>query len=633
MAVILGRCEVPGHNVYNVAMCGIVGYVGKRQAWPIIVQGLETLEYRGYDSSGIVVLDPPNNTEFHRAVGKVTELKASINGRIPTGTVGLGHTRWATHGKPTLLNAHPHTGPLGEVAVVHNGIVENFLELKRTLVAEGHVFTSETDTEVIAHIIEGVLSENKTFEEAFASVVSRIQGANAVVALCIDQPDRIMAFRRGHAGGLAISHQDSESIVASDVHAILPHSSTVTFLEDGEIATISENRVDIFNSHLIPVVRKFHSIPLEWTVVGKDGYRHFMLKEIMEQSQVVSQILSGRIDFENRSFQLEELPFSLDEINDIDNIRLIGSGTSYNAALLGRYFMETLSGIPSEAETSSEFRYRQPIINEKTLVISIGQSGETADTLGAMAVAQAKGARTITICNVDGSQATRMAEAKLLMRCGLEIGVASTKTFMASIIILTILGAYLGQKRGFIDKKTLSTLVADISYLPRLIGEMLGNHEPYKKLSRELFRYEHLIYLGRGSMYPIAMEGALKIKEISYIHAEAHSAGEMKHGPIALIDDRMATIALAPQTALYEKMMNNIKEIKARDGIVVAVSTEGDDELPQEVDHILQIPKVSELVNAIISTIPMQLLAYYIAIQRGCDVDQPRNLAKSVTVE
>ena len=614
-------------------MCGIVGYVGFRQAWPLVLAGLQRLEYRGYDSAGVVTLDHPGPLEFHQSVGKVSDLVSSLNGVSPGGTLGLGHTRWATHGRPSLANAHPHADCHQQVAVVHNGIVENFLELKHALADRGHAFTSETDSEVIAHLIEEVLAREEGFEVAFSQATSHIRGANAVVAICREDPHKMLGLRLGNAGGIAVAHREGETVLASDLPAITSFSSEVTFLEDGEIVAATPQGVRFIGPGGEPVSKKPQRIAQGWASVDKQGYRHFMLKEIMEQPQAMASALRGQVDFHRGRVELENFPLSRREITELQRVILIGCGTSLHAAMVGRNLVEQLSGLPAEAESSSEFRYRDPAIDPRTLVVTVGQSGETADTLAAMEAVKQRRGRLVTICNVEGSQATRLAEGTLLMRSGVEIGVASTKTFVASMSLLTLLSLYLGQVSDFLPGSTRQKVLEHLARLPNLTGKILADHDPYKNLARKLYRYDHLLYLGRGISYPIAMEGALKLKEISYIHAEGYAAGEMKHGPIALIDDKMATVALAPRSGLYDKMVNSIKEVKARDGLVVAVATEGDRELASQVDGAVYIPEAPDLLTPFLSVIPLQLLAYYIAVQRGCDVDQPRNLAKSVTVE
>ena len=599
-----------------------------------MLAGLQRLEYRGYDSAGVVTLDHPNPLEFHQSVGKVSDLVSSLNGVIPEGTLGLGHTRWATHGRPSLANAHPHADCHQQVAVVHNGIVENFLELKRDLMDRGHVFTSETDSEVIAHLIEEELIKEEGFETAFSQAASHIRGANAVVAIWRGDPHKMLGLRLGNAGGIAVAHnRDGETVLASDLPALISFSNEVTFLEDGEIVAATTQGVRFISPRGAPVSKKPQHISRERASVDKEGYRHFMLKEIMEQPQAMASALRGQVDFQRGRVELENFPISQTEITELQRVVLIGCGTSLHAAMVGRDLVEQLSGLPAEAESSSEFRYRDLAIDRRTLVVTVGQSGETADTLAAMETVKQRGGRLLTICNVEGSQATRLAEGTLFMRSGVEIGVASTKTFVASMSLLTLLSLHLGQASGFLPDSTRQEVLEHLARLPNLMGKILADHNPYKNLARKLYRYDHLLYLGRGINYPIAMEGALKLKEISYIHAEGYAAGEMKHGPIALIDDKMATVALALRSGLYNKMVNNIKEVKARDGLVVAVATEGDRELASQVDDAVYIPEAPDFLTPFLSVIPLQLLAYYIAVQRGCDVDQPRNLAKSVTVE
>jgi glucosamine--fructose-6-phosphate aminotransferase (isomerizing) len=614
-------------------MCGIVGYVGHRQAWPLILEGLQRLEYRGYDSAGVVTLAPPRPLEFHQAVGKVSHLVASLNGNSPQGALGLGHTRWATHGRPSVANAHPHTDCKGAVAVVHNGIVENFLELKQDLISRGHKFSSETDSEVIPHLLEEGLAREEGFEKAFRRMASLIKGANAVVALCQEEPGKLFALRLGNAGGIAVAKMPGETILASDIPALIPFSCEVTFLENGEMVVASADTVRYLDAGGNPLAKCSQVIPQEWAAIGKEGYRHFMLKEIMEQPQAIASAFRGQVDFQAGRVELENFPIPKADLKKLRKVFLVGCGTSLHAAMVGRHFIERLAQIPAEAESGSEFRYRNPAVDKNTLVVSIGQSGETADTLAAMEYVKRHGARLITICNNDGSQASRLAEGTLFMRSGPEMAVASTKTFMASLSLLALLAIYLGKSRDSISADEQSRLLAELARLPNLVGEVLAGEKAYKKLARDLHQFDHFLYLGRGILQPIALEGALKLKEVSYIHAEGYAAGEMKHGPIALIDDKMATVALAPRTDLYDKMLNNIKEVKARDGLVLAVATQGDQALASEVDHVVNIPPTSDLSTPFLMVVPLQMLAYHIAVQRGCDVDQPRNLAKSVTVE
>ncbi len=620
-------------------MCGIIGYVGNQEAWPIILEGLQRLEYRGYDSAGIAVIDPDGKLEFRKTVGKVKGLLDNLQLGVPRGSVGLGHTRWATHGAPSHANAHPHTECTHRVAVVHNGIVENFLELKRDLQARGHAFTSETDSEVIAHLIEEGLSEGYSLERACREMAGLLRGSQAIAAMWTEDEPVLCALRLGHAGGLVVAHHKGQGIVGSDLAAALPllgrncSSQRVVYLESGEMALITRETVKYQDLDGNSLVKQSARVSPEDLFIDKGGHRHFMLKEIMEQPQAVSGAMRERVDLTKGRVVLPEFPISDIDICSLDKVVLIGCGTSLHAAQVGRHLVERLAGLPAEADSASEFRYRSPLINSQTLVVSIGQSGETADTIAAMQEAQERGARLITICNTEGSQATRLAEGTLYMRSGIEIGVASTKTFIASLTILTLLAAYLGQVRGFLTHSDSRQLVDDLALCPRLLGEVLAGAEKYQDLARRLNVYNNFLFLGRGMNAIIALEGALKLKEISYIHAEGYPAGEMKHGPIALIDRQMATLALAPQDKLYDKMVSNIREVKARDGVVIAVLTEGDEELAAEVDEVIFIPHVPEALAPLVTTVPLQLLAYHIAVRRGCDVDQPRNLAKSVTVE
>ena len=620
-------------------MCGIVGYVGDREAWPIILEGLQRLEYRGYDSAGIAIVDQSGQLQFRKTVGKVNGLTASGQEDVPQGCLGLGHTRWATHGKPTYANAHPHTDCHQRIAVVHNGIVENFLALKQELLSNGHKFVSETDTEVITHLIEEGIDQGNSFEDAFLRMGRIVEGSQTVTATFLGEAGKICALRLGHAGGIVVAHRDGQGIIGSDLPAMLPllrqepQAGQVGFLDSGEMASITTEGVvyrDIDGKEIDKQLRSVSPVDVQ---IDKGGYRHFMLKEIMEQPQAVASVLRSRVDFQEGLIDLPELGYSLQELKDIKRVILIGCGTSLHAAQVGRYLFEQLAGLPAEAEAASEFRYRDPIIDSDTLVVAIAQSGETADTVAAMQMVREKGGRLVTICNVEGSQTTRLAEATLYMGSGTEIGVASTKTYIAALTVLSLFAGYLGQSRGFLSREDTRRLVDQLAKCPRLMGDMLADTSVYQRLARRFSSYNYFLFLGRGINAPIALEGALKLKEISYIHAEGYPAGEMKHGPIALIDHEMATLALAPNGSLYDKMVNNILEVKARDGVVVAVVTEGNQELVDQVDELLFIPEIDELLTPILATVPLQLLAYHIAVLRGCDVDQPRNLAKSVTVE
>ena len=620
-------------------MCGIVAYVGRNDAWPIIYEGLKRLEYRGYDSAGIAVVDDSGALHLRKTVGKVSGLDAEIRGCAPRGSLGLGHTRWATHGPPSRANAHPHTDCSRRVALVHNGIVENHLELKRRLTASGHVFQSETDTEALSHLVEEGLSLGLSFEEAFLRMGRMVKGSSAITATLQGEDGPICAMRLGYAGGIVVAHHDGQGIIASDLPALLPvlergaGAPGVGFLEGGEMAVVTREGVQYRDLSGNPIVKEPRRVSRDDVLVDKGGYRHFMLKEIMDQPQAMTAALRDRADFANGRVEFPGFPLSAPEVRQLERVMLIGCGTSLHAAQVGRHYIERLAGIPAEAESASEFRYRDPIISPGTLVVSVGQSGETADTVAAMHLAREKGATLVTICNAEESQAARVADGALYMRAGLEVGVASTKTFVASLTILQLLAAYLGGIRGHLGADDVRRLVDDLARGPGLIGEILAKADSYRELARRIGHYNNFLFLGRGANAAIASEGALKLKEISYIHAEGYPAGEMKHGPIALIDPGMCTVALAPRDGLRDKTLSNIKEVKARDGAVVAVLTEGDEDAAAQVDYPLFIPEAPELLQPLLTTVPLQLLSYHIALLRGCDVDQPRNLAKSVTVE
>ena len=620
-------------------MCGIIGYVGGQEAWPIIFEGLRRLEYRGYDSAGIAIVDAQGDIQLRKTVGKVNGLEGGESPDHPQGSVGLGHTRWATHGRPSNENAHPHVDCQHRIAVVHNGIVENYLELKRRLADGGHTFESETDTEVLTHLVEEGMDRGLSFQEAFRRMGRIVKGSQAISAVLEGEKAEICALRLGHAGGIVVAQAEGQAIIGSDLPALLPllHSESntgqVAFLETGEMVVITRDQVEYKDLEGNHIDKQPRMVSLEEVLVDRSGYSHFMLKEIMEQPQAVASAMRERINFETRRIELPDFPFSAQEIAELDRVVLVGCGTSLNAAHVGRYLVERFSGLPAEAESASEFRYRDPFIGPLTLVVSIGQSGETADTVAAMQMVKDKGAKLITICNSEGSQASRIADGSLYMRAGIEIGVASTKTFIASLTILNLLAIFLGQSRGVIDITKSQELVDGLAQIPRLIGDLLANGAVYQHLAQEYASFNNFLFLGRGLNSPIATEGALKLKEISYIHAEGYPAGEMKHGPIALVDSAMATVALAPKGSLYDKVVNNVKEVKAREGRVLAVLTEGDTQLSTDVDHTLYIPDAPEHLVPLLATIPLQMLAYHIALLRERDVDQPRNLAKSVTVE
>ena len=614
-------------------MCGIVAYTGRRQAAELLLQGLATLEYRGYDSAGIAVIGPLGEPVVRKSAGKLSVLLGMLGNGLPKGISGIGHTRWATHGGPTDDNAHPHTDCRGEVAVAHNGIVENFVELKRELEDTGHEFTSETDSEVIPHLVESYLSAGQSLEEAVRSAAQRMQGANAVVAASQRDPETIAAFRLGHAGGIVVGYGENEMLLASDLPALLPHTREVVYLAAGETVTVSPNGVEYSLLDGSPVEKEPMHVSYDPHTAAKGEYKHFTLKEIHEQPEAVVNSLRGRVSFEEQRVEMEDFDLRDQDIRRIDRVVLIGTGTSLHAAMVGRKWFESLARIPAETDNSSEFRYRDPIIDEKTLVVSVCQSGETADTLSAMETAAQKKAVQITLCNYEGTQTTRIADSTMLIRAGLEIGVASSKTFVCSMLALYLMAIHIAERRGTLEGARHRELVDELSKLPNMLGTLLANPAQYEDLARDYAKFPNFLFLGRGINYPLAMEGALKLKELSYIHAEGYQAAEMKHGPISLIDENMPVVALTPRDELYEKMLNNVSEARVRGGRVIAVATEGDERVAELAERVIYIPQATSLVTPLLMAIPMQLLAYEIAVRRGCDVDQPRNLAKTVTVE
>ena len=614
-------------------MCGIIGYAGSREAGPLLLEGLQRLEYRGYDSAGLAVLDGEGRLQWRKRVGKLANLTASLEGVYPPGTVGLAHTRWATHGKPSDENAHPHLDCDGEIAVVHNGIVENYQQLGQELLAQGHRLTSETDTEVIAHLIEAKLREGEGLLDALRYAVNRIEGSAAILALSRSEPGRLVAARKGSAGGIVVGYGDHEHFLASDLPALLPETRRVAFLGDGELVELSGESVRYADLAGRPIEKRPQAIPLDPVAAAKGVYKHFMLKEIMEQPQCVLDTVRGRVLFDPPSVALPELDGMADVLRSVERVVLVAMGTSLHAAMVGRHYIEKVAGIPAEVDNASEFRYRNPLIGPETLVISVAQSGETVDTLEAMHDVQRRGSPQITVCNTPGAQSTRIADATLYTRCGPEIGVASSKTLTASMVALYLLSCHLGRLRGHLDERQLRELIAPLAHIPNLMGQVLQRAPHYEELAQRFHRLHDFLFLGRGLQYPVAMEGALKLKELSYIHAEGYPAGEMKHGPIALIDEQMPTIAIAVRDGLREKMLSNIEQVRARDGMVVGVVNDGDDELAAKVDHVIEVPETTPLLLPLLTVVPLQLLAYHIAVWRGCDVDQPRNLAKTVTVE
>ena len=617
-------------------MCGIVGYVGAQRAVPIIIEGLKKLEYRGYDSAGIAVYSDDHTLGIRRAPGKLRNLEAVLKADPVDGTYGIGHTRWATHGRPSEENAHPHRDCTGDCVVVHNGIVENFLPLKAQLEAEGHVFKTQTDTEIIAHLIEKYFHGN--LEEAMREAVKEIRGVFALVAIHRKDPDKIVAAREGPP--VVIGLGEGEFFVASDVPAILSHTRDMYFLADGDMAILTANGVTLTDFSGRPVTRQATRVLWDPIMAEKGGYKHFMLKEIFEQPRAVKDTTLGRVSQETGQIYLGEMDISPEEFRGFTQVKIIACGTSWHAALAGKFMIEKLARLPAEVDYGSEFRYRDPILPPKTLTVVISQSGETADTLAAQRESKSKGSKTLAICNVVGSMITREANGSIYTHAGPEIGVASTKAFTCQLTALFLLALYLGQERGTLSDAERMEYVQELTKLPGKLEAVLAQNDHFEELGRKLFRSTDFLFLGRGIHFPIALEGALKLKEISYIHAEGYPAGEMKHGPNALIDEKLPVVVLAARDVndeasrtLYEKTVSNIQEVKAREGIVLAVVSEGDKEASTVADYIIEIPSTKELLLPILEVVPMQLLAYHIAVRLGCDVDQPRNLAKSVTVE
>ncbi len=619
-------------------MCGIIGYTGEREAAPLLLDGLQRLEYRGYDSAGIAVLDCSDGVRdaeisVMKGAGKLAALRSALEGAYPRGTSGIGHTRWATHGKPTTDNAHPHRDCTGDIVVIHNGIIENYLELRAELRASGHELSSETDTETLPHLIETYSRDGDDLLTALRRTLGRIKGAHAIVAISKREPGRIVAARAGNAGGVVVGYGDGEMFVASDLPALLTETQRVAFLADGEIASVTREGVEYSTFAGEPIERRPQVVPYDPMSAAKGAYKHFMLKEIMEQPECIMDTFRGRAVFDPPGVSLETIGVDDATLRSISRIVLIGMGTSMHAAMVGRTYFERIAGVAAEVDNSSEFRYRDALIGPETLVISVAQSGETVDTLEAMAEAKRRGAPQITICNTPGAQSTRVADGYILTRCGPEVAVASTKTMTASITALYLLATHVGRLRGAIDDASVGELLADLAQAPSLIGRVLKQEPQVRDIAHRLFGSQNFLFLARGPEYAMAMEGALKLKEVSYIHAEGYPAGEMKHGPIALIDASMPVVAIALDDGTRDKMLSNIEQVRARDGIVVGIISDGDDEIASKCDHVLALPRTSALLYPLLSALPMQLLSYHIAVRRGCDVDQPRNLAKTVTVE
>lgn len=613
-------------------MCGIVGYIGEKEAPQIILNGLKRLEYRGYDSAGLAVLDN-QKIEIRREVGKLNKLISLVESAPIHGKIGIGHTRWATHGEPSARNAHPHVGMTGKVVLVHNGIVENYIDLKEELLAEGVVFNSDTDTEVIVHLIERYLSTQESFGESVRKALSHLKGAHGIVVMSSLEPDKLIAARIGNAGGVVIGLGEGENYIASDLPAILEHTRQFVFLESRQMAIVSKSQIYLQTLDGSPITYKVHYVAWDPIAAEKGEFRHFMQKEIHEQGRSLMDTIRGRADFEEGKIRLPELNLTSEQAKKIEKIIITACGTAYHAGMIGKILIENIAKIPTEVDIASELRYRDALINDKMAVLSITQSGETADTLAAMEEGRSKGALLWSIVNVIGSQAMRIADGYISMLTGPEIGVASTKAYTAPLVDLYMLAIYLADLRGTLPPETQRALVADLRLVPDLAGQCLEREAEVKQVAQTLINTHHCLYLGRGINMPTAYEGALKLKEISYIHAEGYPAGEMKHGPIALIDRDMPVVVIVPRDPWYEKMLSQLEQVKSRGGIVIAVATEGDDAISSKSDYVLWIPKTPWRLSPVTAIIPLQMLAYHIAALRGLDVDQPRNLAKSVTVE
>jgi glucosamine--fructose-6-phosphate aminotransferase (isomerizing) len=629
-------------------MCGIVGYVGKKSVVPIIIEGLRRLEYRGYDSAGIAVAGNGEGLQLRRAEGKLRNLEEAIRQNPIDGTYGIGHTRWATHGRPTEENAHPHRDCTGKIVVVHNGIVENYLTLKKKLIEEGHVFTTETDTEIIAHLVEkysGVSvngtsghGQRRSLEDAVRQTVKQLTGVFALAVISTDDPNKIVAARNGPPAVIGLGND--EYFVASDVPAILHHTRDIFFLADGDMAVVTPDGVHLSDFDGRPVRRQIQHVTWDPILAEKGGFKHFMLKEIYEQPRAVRDTALGRVSQETGHIFLEEMAISEAEFRSAQKINIIACGTSWHAGQAGKFMIETLARVPVEVDYASEWRYRNPIVDAETITLVISQSGETADTIAAQREAKAKGSKTLAICNVVGSMITREAAGTIYTHAGPEIGVASTKAFTGQLTALYVFAMYLAQVRGVMTAEQARAAMQELTRIPAKLETVLAQDAACDELAKRYQKVHDFLFLGRGIHYPIALEGALKLKEISYIHAEGYPAGEMKHGPNALIDENLPVVVIAtrdvnnPGSVLrYEKTMSNLKEVKARSGVVIALATEGDEEIKEAADHVIFVPAAPEELLPILEIVPLQLLAYHIAVRRGCDVDQPRNLAKSVTVE
>ena len=609
-------------------MCGIVGYVGKGQATPFLLEGLTKLEYRGYDSAGIAVFDG-TQINVEKSVGRLASLRDKIADHVPQGCIGIGHTRWATHGRPSDLNAHPHTDCSGDFVVVHNGIIENYLSLKEKLIKKGHIFKSETDTEVIAHMVEDLY--NGDFEATVREVLKHIEGSYSLVFMSKNDPDKLICTKQDNP--LVVGLGDGENFIASDIPAIIARTRRTYIINDGEVAIIKADSVWITDRDGVPVTKKVFEVNWNAEAAEKGGYEHFMLKEIHEQPKAVRNTTSPRISKDGNSIVMDELKWTREYLDSFEKIFIVACGTAYHAGLVGKYYIEKLTRIPVEVDIASEFRYRDPIINDRTLLIVISQSGETSDTLAALKESKRQGARTLAVTNVVGSSISREADQVIYTWAGPEIAVASTKAYTTQLITMFMLAVYMAGIRETLAPERIRSLIDSLKEIPTQISKTLEDVEPIKTFAKQYGFSEDVFFIGRSLDYAVAMEGSLKLKEISYIHAEAYAAGELKHGTLALIVEGIPVIALATQKSVYEKTLSNIKEVKARDAVVIGIASEDDDQLEKYVDHVIKVPQTDELLIPILTVVPLQLLAYYAAITRGCDVDKPRNLAKSVTVE
>ncbi len=612
-------------------MCGIVGYIGGRTAWPIIVKGLQRLEYRGYDSAGVAVLNE-GDLKLRKCRGKVSDLVQMVKGQDLSGAVGIGHTRWATHGEPNDVNAHPHVSMNGKFVVVHNGIIENYREIKAHLIEKGYTFKSQTDTEVFANFVESLyLSEKLTAEQAVKAALRRIIGAYGLGIICVDEPNALFAARKGSP--LAIGLAEGEYFLASDATPIVEYTDQLIYLEDEQVAVLTRNGYNISNfndDHVDPVITH---VDFDVDNVDKGCYEHYMLKEIHEQPQSIADTMRGRVNPENHTINLGGIADAMPRLASARRIIVVACGTSFHAGLVGEYLFEQYARVPVEVEYASEFRYRNPIINDDDVIVAISQSGETADTLAAIRMAHERGALVLGVCNVVGSSIARETDSGIYTHAGPEIGVASTKAFTSQVVVLAMMAFAVGRRRGALDEATYASLIDGLSNVPSLISQALDSAAQIREVARAYQLAQNAIYLGRGYLYPVALEGALKLKEISYVHAEGYPAAEMKHGPIALIDNCMPVFVLATHDKFYDKIVNNIQEVKARKGQVIAIVTKGDSEISKMADYVIEIPVCQEALLPLVAVVPLQLISYYVAVMRGCNVDQPRNLAKSVTVE